>query len=447
MKKRKTFGIGLVFTLSLSLVANMSFAQNEQYVRISIKGKNVNLRPQPYSSGRILVQMNTGDVFIAEKERIHQNFDNSEWYKIVLAIDSKSNMVCTLLEKDARLFANIAFVHTDFATVSPLTQGDMAKIKASSLFDEHPVYSIVGVWNYLFTTKGEKEENEYISELDHTYTPRIQIGKDNSVHYTFYETDSKGEVRHIDHNAFSFSNITSQIEGHDYYEANRGYFQYLPQSGLLRHTYSGGNDSRWHHYFAPEETDKLAAAALKAYQSVLKNETIFLSANNMKHYRLNYFNYWEPSGDQPVTVSRFAVVDMDNDGVPEVVLALTNGYDGAFEVLRYNDYGVTGFYFVFRALLNLSQNGTFMGSGGADDCSYHRLSFPQKDVFEKETLAYSKSGQDNRGNPTISYFIGDTKVTEEVFNAFEESLPNNNVVWYDFTEANIQKALSGKAPM
>ena len=117
--------------LFLSALRCAAFAAEDGYVRLAIKGANVNLRPEPRPAGQIVAQMNTGDVFIAEKWPIILADDKTEWYKLVLAVDAKTDKISVLSDWNSRFVKNVAYVRSDFATVSPLAKGDMQKILAT----------------------------------------------------------------------------------------------------------------------------------------------------------------------------------------------------------------------------------------------------------------------------------------------------------------------------
>ncbi|MCL1940377.1 MAG: hypothetical protein FWG09_00435 [Synergistaceae bacterium] len=117
-----------VFVILLVLCgAAVSAGAEDGYVRLAIKGTNVNLRPQPRAGGSVVAQMNTGDVFFAEKWPITCDDDDSQWYKIVLPA-TDSGAIKPLRDWDKRFRANVAFVSASFATVSPLKSGDMDRI-------------------------------------------------------------------------------------------------------------------------------------------------------------------------------------------------------------------------------------------------------------------------------------------------------------------------------
>ena len=179
-----------------------------------------------------------------------------------------------------------------------------------------------------------------------------------------------------------------------------------------------------------------SSAAMEAYKAVLKNEMTFYSTDNKTHYKLCDFDYWSESDTYPLDVYQFTVVDMDNDGIPEVVLELTTGFDGSFEVLHYEDGTVYGFNFVYRGMLSLSDDGMYLGSNGAyDSCILKASSI--KDTYKEDVLAYSESGQDKNGNIIVSYYIGKSKVKEDQYNELSQNVFNNPTLWHEFNDANI----------
>jgi hypothetical protein len=100
------------------------------YVRLAIKGTKVNLRPEPRAAGIVIAQMNTGDVFIAEKWPITLKDDESQWYKIVLPAPD-SGKIEPLCDWDERFISNVAYVNANFVAISPLEKSDMERILAT----------------------------------------------------------------------------------------------------------------------------------------------------------------------------------------------------------------------------------------------------------------------------------------------------------------------------
>ncbi|MCL1876242.1 MAG: hypothetical protein FWF87_08310 [Synergistaceae bacterium] len=187
-------------------------------------------------------------------------------------------------------------------------------------------------------------------------------------------------------------------------------------------------------------TNGKSLTPMEAYKAVLKNEMAFYSANNNKNYKLSEFDYWNDTDAHPLEVYRFTVVDMDNDGTPEVVLELTTGFDGAFEVLHYEGGTVYGFNFPYRGMLDLSKDGMYLGSNGAyDSCVLKAGAI--KDTYKEETVAYSESGQDANGDLTVvAYYIGSSKVTEDEYDALTKSVFDNPAVWHDYNDSSIESA-------
>ena len=103
---------------------------DDDYVRLAIKGTNVNLWPQPRAAGSVIAQTNTGYVFFAEKRPITDDNNGSLWYKIVLPAVDYGNLK-TLHEWDSRFTANAAYVSANYVMISPLERGDLERILAT----------------------------------------------------------------------------------------------------------------------------------------------------------------------------------------------------------------------------------------------------------------------------------------------------------------------------
>ena len=156
-------------------------ASDAGYVRLAIKGTNVNLRPGPRTSGSVVAQMNTGDVFIAEKNPVINDDDNSQWYKIVLAADAGTIKISALPEMDSRFNNDVVFVRADFATISPLKEGDMERILAVQAANNND-------WKKLnYVTKamliGKWIANDDNPDLRTTYT----FNSDDTGVFTFFD--------------------------------------------------------------------------------------------------------------------------------------------------------------------------------------------------------------------------------------------------------------------
>ena len=177
-------------------------------------------------------------------------------------------------------------------------------------------------------------------------------------------------------------------------------------------------------------------AAIEAYKAVLQDKMTFYCTNAKKNYKLSEYDYWNDEEKLPLTVVRFAVIDMNGDGAPEVVLELTSGFDGAYEVLHYENDMVYGFNHSYRAINDLTSDGIYGGSSGAADGGYYKASI-KKDTYKTEALGYSQTEADG----SVSYYVGTSKVTESQYEEFQEKMWAHArqlpAAWMDFTDEEI----------
>ncbi len=108
---------------------------------------------------------------------------------------------------------------------------------------------------------------------------------------------------------------------------------------------------------------------MQTFKAVLLNEQTLLCTDkspydDLDHEWNGYLN--ELAYDtNPIKTPQFAVVDLDGDGVSEVVLALED-YNG-FIILRYKENKVYGFIVSYRSMYNLKADGSFMSSSSSSD--------------------------------------------------------------------------------
>lgn len=181
---------------------------------------------------------------------------------------------------------------------------------------------------------------------------------------------------------------------------------------------------------------------LEKYKSVLLDNGEFLSTDNKKQLSLNEFLTNKEIYAADFELTRFTVLDMDGDDIPEVILELSvDDYPEFYEVLHYMNGTVYGYNFSYSGLHALKTDGTFHYSNGASDNGYGKLKF-KADGYETEILGYMSSTQKNEGT-AISYFINNQQVTKDSYNSFAEEQDNkNDAVWNDFTKMNVEKELS-----
>ncbi|MGI6668952.1 MAG: hypothetical protein ACOX4M_05905 [Acetivibrionales bacterium] len=181
-------------------------------------------------------------------------------------------------------------------------------------------------------------------------------------------------------------------------------------------------------------------SAISAYYSVLQNKAPFFSIDAKKDINIAQLNL-AVSSDSSVKakVTKFAIVDLEKDDVPEVVLWLAvNGNDDfGFEVLRYHDGVVYGYTLPYRSFMDLKDDGTFSFSGGAADYGFGTVKFTEKG-YAIDKISYSESGYDSSNNQIISYFVNrESAAKEDFLSAINKQSKKPAATWYDFTDDNI----------
>lgn len=118
--------------------------------------------------------------------------------------------------------------------------------------------------------------------------------------------------------------------------------------------------------------------------------------------------------DTAMLPTQFSMVDLDRDGVPEVVVELDSDMGGWRLVLRYCDGQVYGYPYSFRGLQTVSVDGFVGGSNSAFDSPVSRLSFDGINVD-----SYGLSAED----------------ASAVRDSWQE------VTWYIFSDSNINAVI------
>lgn len=191
--------------------------------------------------------------------------------------------------------------------------------------------------------------------------------------------------------------------------------------------------------------------AMEAYKTVLQNKIEFYSIETKKGGRIGkvYLNDFLANNEIYGTTSKinhFAVLDMDGDKIPEVVLGLTVDEDpDVVEVLHYMNGEVYGYFLRNDQLSDLKTDGTFRWlSGGLTYNGYGKLKF-QPNSCETDKLAYHESSATDESFTTfaIAYYINNKLVTIDSYEAFvKEQEAKRDVTWYEFSQENISTVTS-----
>lgn len=178
-------------------------------------------------------------------------------------------------------------------------------------------------------------------------------------------------------------------------------------------------------------------SAEEAFRAVLLNEKpLFYVENNVpyagREVIYEYYDYLNeiPFNDMPMVTPHFAIVDMDGDTVPEVVLELDN-YMG-FVILRYKDGEIYGNEVGYRSMSELKEDGSAMGSGSAFESSIGKVFFIGNTVLSCDSGAVFYDSYYSNDMPI------DEKTWEKLWTAFEET---PSVEWHEFSEEVIEEWL------
>lgn len=191
-------------------------------------------------------------------------------------------------------------------------------------------------------------------------------------------------------------------------------------------------DIEW--FSAPEEIAALELPEdMLAYWMVLNNKKAFVSMNEdgQKFYLNEYFWYLDDV-ESEYHVNYFMIVDMDGDGLEEVVLECS---PGTSQVLHYEDGEVYSYQFGIRAMKRIHINGIYDASGGAANNYYLRLTNLNKDGYTEEMIARMDDDY---------YEVEGEETTQEEWFAYVESIESVELAEkMEFTEDVLDQQLLG----
>lgn len=172
------------------------------------------------------------------------------------------------------------------------------------------------------------------------------------------------------------------------------------------------------------ETDALPAE-LDAYRRVLEGRMTICRSASMEYIPISKISLFFTVDELPWGVERFAVQDLDGDGVQEAVLEVSNS--AGFVILRYQEDGtVSGQEIWHRAFQELKADGSFRGAGSSFD-SYYWQYGSDGNVLLAERY--------EREDGTPYYSVNGQETDAEAFAAFEaEQAAKPDAVWYESWE-------------
>ncbi|MDR1616543.1 MAG: DUF5991 domain-containing protein [Syntrophomonadaceae bacterium] len=178
----------------------------------------------------------------------------------------------------------------------------------------------------------------------------------------------------------------------------------------------------------------------QAYWLVLKSQLELVSTEEHSYKYLNEFDYERGNHrNEPWKVFKFAVVDLDGDGYPEILLDLLE----QIEVLHYEYGTVLGYCFPIVGIKNLKTDGTFDFSTSDVTGGYGRLIFPVlQEKYELIKLGEFSYSIDEEGKHSNIFYIDEEPVSEDIYRTFgKEQEAKEDVIWYEFTDENIDAML------
>ncbi len=217
-----------------------------------------------------------------------------------------------------------------------------------------------------------------------------------------------------------------------------------------------GPDARWHALTA-ENVDAALTAALAAPTEAQAHSlytAFFCSETSASATLINsgtpsaesafrapdiYAAKGVDGSDTDWTIDRFALLDMDGDGISEPVLAINLSGEEEYVILTCYDGAVHASQVVYRGFLVPKAGGTFEWSNGAFDNGASRARF-ENGVLIYEDFASMSGSSDG----SVIYTLNGESVDETAYSAFlDEQSAKDDLAWTAFSIDAIAEALAG----
>ena len=168
------------------------------------------------------------------------------------------------------------------------------------------------------------------------------------------------------------------------------------------------------------------ADILSIFKKVLTNEIAHFDAAEKRNIFLK--DYLKDNNATSGDIN-FTIVDLDGDGIPEVVLEHN---PGVLRVLRFENETVYGFSFDFRGMSSIKKDGSFDWSNSAFNSGTGRQTF-----FGTNTNTVNLAEESSEPGDDGNYYLYYNRVTEQQYNAFQTAKNKKaNVEWMPFTREN-----------
>lgn len=184
----------------------------------------------------------------------------------------------------------------------------------------------------------------------------------------------------------------------------------------------------------------------ESFKAVLLDDKDFI-CTDLQNERLKLKDIKEAVTDEEdvtIAAAEFSVIDLDDDGLQEIVLWLKiNGVsDYGSAVLRYQEGDVYEYTLPYRSFMELKGDGTFLFSSGAADSGIGKLNFSEEE-YTIDALYYSKSEFDfDQGCLQYKFFLKGALCAEDKFiDGMSRQEEKTAAVWHDLTADNVNSVL------
>lgn len=182
--------------------------------------------------------------------------------------------------------------------------------------------------------------------------------------------------------------------------------------------------------------------AMEAYRAVLTGEEKFVDLYSGAPLAVVDGSITD-NFDSTSTASRFTLVDLDGDGVRELILWMRDDTDpkSGFWVFRHQDGVVWGGSLTYRNFEQLKQDGTFRLSSSASETGLGRMRL-SADGWYSEFIAKSVAEYDEDSNiVSEQWFVeGEPAESSDFLLLYGAQADKPNAVWTLFTNANLCSA-------
>lgn len=177
--------------------------------------------------------------------------------------------------------------------------------------------------------------------------------------------------------------------------------------------------------------DALLLPPTQAFSAVVRNQKRFYYSNltwgSLDSPDWRCYGYWEEVlEEKEIVLTEFTGVDLDGDGLGELVFAIEN-YNG-FLIWRYDDGDVICYEAGYRSMSGLDREGFFCFSSGAEDNGIGKQFFV-KDVIIMDDIMERYYDR---------HYVKDIKVSEEVAEAVEAAVGQiDEVSWESYVVQDV----------